>query len=293
MNSLTKARQSLDLHKLQQIIKWTVYSLLIVNFGFYIWEDVDRAIHTLHAGSTLFDLTGEFATSIDTSAWFILLLMFELETYQLEDKQWTGWVAKTVHGARIVCYLMIAHTVIAFVDTVIDYRPTQPVEGVSSLCDLSDDGISFVYNLEYTEVGAGNCASLTTETEFYRIAKNPLVTTYEGLELERDLAWSDLIEVLVWLIIIFAIEVVVRMQGKGITAGSVMSTLKFTKLFGYAILFVLAIYWANLGHWLYTWDTFLWVGGFTAIEMNVSEWRDEILDSRDALSGAAAVPTVD
>jgi hypothetical protein len=53
------------LHKIQQTVKWTVYTLLIINFVFYIFEDWSRALHTLDAGSTLLDWTGEFATSID------------------------------------------------------------------------------------------------------------------------------------------------------------------------------------------------------------------------------------
>jgi hypothetical protein len=44
----------------------------------------------------------------------------------------------------------------------------------------------------------------------------------------------------------------------------------------YLVLFALAGWWATLSHWLYTWDTFVWIAGFAAIEMNISEWRDEI-----------------
>jgi hypothetical protein len=60
--------EKLDLHKLQQIVKWMVYGFLIINWGFYIVEDWDRAIHTQGPGSTLLDWMGEFATSIDESA---------------------------------------------------------------------------------------------------------------------------------------------------------------------------------------------------------------------------------
>lgn len=80
------------MHKIQQSIKWTVYTLLIVNFVFYIMEDWDRAMHTLNEGSTLLEWTSEFANSIDETAWFLLLFMFELETYTLSDKVLTGWV---------------------------------------------------------------------------------------------------------------------------------------------------------------------------------------------------------
>ena len=74
--------------KIQQIIKWTVYSPLIVNFLFYIAEDWGRAIHTLGPESTFLDWTSEFATSIDELGWFLLLFMFELETYVIEVVVW-------------------------------------------------------------------------------------------------------------------------------------------------------------------------------------------------------------
>ena len=278
MTSLATTVAGLDLPRIQQTLKWIVYATLIINFGFYVYEDLDRAIHTLHEGSTLFDLTGEFATTGAYAAWLVLLFMLELETYVLEERHWKPWVARTVHGTRIICYLLIAHTVVAFADAVIEYAPTIPVETESGLCDLAGQGQSFVFNLEYTEITADSCAALSDETTFFRLGKkNPLVSSYEGLELERDLALSDLIEIITWLIIIFAIEVVVRLQGRGITGGPVRSTAQVTKVLGYSVLFILAVYWASLGHWLYTWDTFVWVAGFAAIEMNVSDWRDELL----------------
>ena len=80
-----------NLHKIQQAVKWIVYALLIINWGFYIYEDWNRAVHTLNDGSTVFDWAREFATSIDESAWFIILFMFELQTYVLEDQDWKGW----------------------------------------------------------------------------------------------------------------------------------------------------------------------------------------------------------
>ena len=66
------------------------------------------------------------------------------------------------------------------------------------------------------------------------------------------------------------------LQDHGITGGTFLSAVNRIKLGLYAILILLGIYWAYLSHWLYTWDTLLWIGGFAAIEMNVSEWRDEL-----------------
>ncbi len=41
---------------------------------------------------------------------------------------------------------------------------------------------------------------------------------------------------------------------------------------------LVAAYWGYLAHWLYVWDELVWIAGFAAIEMNVVEWRDEILE---------------
>ncbi len=269
------------LHKIQQAVKWTVYTLLIINFVFYVFEDWNRAVHTLHAGSTFLDWTSEFANSIDESAWFLLLFMFELETYVVDDEDWTGWVAHTVRGVRLVCYVLIAHTVYAYIIVVINLQPTAPVEDVSDLCGLTGVDVSYVYNLEYTEVNDQTCGELSGESQFYWLAEDSVVSDMAGLNLERDLAWADLIEAVVWLLILLAIEIVVRLQGRGITGGTLISTANALSVFLYLSLIALGVYWATLSHWLYLWDELVWIGGFAAIEMNVSQWRDELLGKQE------------
>ena len=273
------------MHKIQQAIKWTVYTLLIINFVYYIFEDWNRAMHTLHAGSTFLDWTSEFATSIDESAWFLLLAMFEIETYVIDDEDWTGRLARTVRGIRLFCYVLIAHTVYAFVITLIDLQPTVVVEDVSNLCDMTGADVSYVYNLEYTEVNAQTCGELSDESQFYWLADDPLVSDMAGLDLERDLAWVDLFEAVTWVLILLAIEAVVRLQGRGVTGGKLMSTANGASIFLYLALIAFGIYWATLSHWLYLWDELVWIGGFAAIEMNLSEWRNELLDDKDKSSG--------
>ena len=282
------------MHKIQQAVKWTVYTLLIINFVFYVFEDSARAVHTLHAGSTFLDWTSEFATSIDESAWFLLLFMFELETYVVADEDWKGWIAHTVRGVRLFCYLLIAHTVYAFTIVVIGLQPTVAVEGVSDLCGLTGADVSYVYNLEYTQVNDQTCGELSGESQFYWLADNPVVSDMAGLNLERDLAWADVIEAVVWLLILLAIETVVRLQSRGVTGGALISIGNALKIFLYLMLIALGVYWATLSHWLYFWDELVWIGGFAAIEMNVSKWRDELLKDKDKLrneGGPAAICT--
>jgi len=270
-----------NMHKIQQTVKWMVYALLIVNFVFYVFEDWNRAMHTLNAGSTVLDWAGEFATTIDELGWFLLLAMFEIETYIVDDEDWTGWIAHTVRGVRMFCYALIAHTVYAFTVVVIGLQPTVPVEDVANLCDMVGADVSYVYNLEYTDVNEQTCGELSDESQFFWLADDPVVSDMAGLSLERDLAWVDLAEVGLWLLILLAIEVIVRLQSHGVTGGTIISTLNALKIALYASLIGLGIYWASLGHWLYFWDELVWIGGFAAIEMNVSQWRDELLGDKD------------
>lgn len=278
------------MHKIRQAVKWTVYTLLIVNFVFYILEDWDRATHILDEGSSLLEWTSEFATSIDETAWFVLLFMFELETYALSDKAWKGWVEHTVRGVRLFCFVMIAHTIYAFAVEVIDLTPTIPVAGVSDLCTMTDSNVSYVFNLEYTSITDETCSDLSGDSQFFWRTEGVVVTDANGLQLERDLAWVDLIEATVWLLIIVAIEMTVRLQGRGVTGGPLIAAGNAVQLFLYLLLLVAGVYWATLSHWLYLWDELVWIGGFAAIEMNVSEWRNKLLKEEDQSTGVRGVP---
>ncbi len=54
------------------------------------------------------DIFEQFATTIDMAAWLGLVFLFELETYALPDEAFKGWVTRTIHVVRIVCYIGIA-----------------------------------------------------------------------------------------------------------------------------------------------------------------------------------------
>jgi len=271
-------------HEIQQAIKWLVYLLLIINFVFYVFEDWDRAAHTLDSSSSIFDWLGEFANSLDESAWFFLLLLFELETYVFDDEDLKGWLAHTLHGARLFCYVILAHTIYAYAMTVSGLQTTAAVADVSDLCELTGDDVSYVYNLAYTEISEKTCSELSDDSQFFWVADDPVVSDMDGLDLERDLAWADLAEAVIWLLILLAIEIVVRLQSRGVTGGAFVSSLNAVKTILYATLIGLGVYWATLSHWLYFWDELVWIGGFAAIEMNVSQWRDELRDKKDGNS---------
>jgi hypothetical protein len=266
----------LNLHAIQQFVKWTVYSILIVNFFFYVLDDMEAAEHSLRNGGTFLQWTTTFTTTIDELAWFMLLFLFELETYALSDKAFEGMTGPLIHGVRLVCYVFLGHTVYAYSGDILALTQEVPLAGIDNLCQLAGQEISYTYNLVYTLVDQSNCSTLSTGTLFFPVDSVSLVTDAAGIVNSIQLAWVDLIEAVVWLLIVFLIEFMVRLQNRGISSGPLIRMGNIAKPALYGILVLIAAYWGVLGHWLYVWDEFIWIAGFIAIEMNVVEWRDEL-----------------
>jgi len=266
----------LNLHAIQQAVKWIVYFILIVNFVFYALDDIETAEHSLRNGGTLLQWVSMFTTTIDELAWFMLLFLFELETYALSDEAFEGITGKLVLGVRIVCYVFLANTIYAYSMDVLALTQEVPIVGISGLCQLADQGFSYTYNLVYTVVDQANCSSLSADTVFYPVDSESLVADTAGIAISIQLAWVDLIEAVVWLLIVFLIEFMVQLQGRGISSGPMITAGNYAKPALYGILFVVAAYWGTLQHWLYVWDELIWIAGFVAIEANVVEWRDEM-----------------
>ncbi len=268
----------LNLHAIQQFVKWTVYSILIVNFFFYVLDDMEAAEHSLRNGGTFLQWTTTFTTTIDELAWFMLLFLFELETYALSDKAFEGMTGPLIHGVRLVCYVFLGHTVYAYSGDILALTQEVPLAGIDNLCQLAGQEISYTYNLVYTLVDQSNCSTLSAGTIFFPVDSVSLVTDAAGIVNSIQLAWVDLIEAVVWLLIVFLIEFMVRLQNRGISSGPLIRMGNIAKPALYGILVLIAAYWGVLEHWLYVWDEFIWIAGFIAIEMNVVEWRDELLE---------------
>ena len=259
-----------------QLIKWTVYSLLLLNWGYYAIEESYIASHVLAQGGTFLQWTEEFATTIDEFAWFGLLFMFELETYTLDKAMEKPWVKWSVHGMRLLCYVFLAHTVYARINSMTDIFAVEVSTNVTQLCQVADQDIYFVRNFHYDSVTPENCNTLSDDSAFYMIDPT-VITDSDGLALEEKYAWVDFQDALMWLFVVWAIELVVWLQNRGITGGILM-VLGHTARVGYLVLLGHAAFWAWTGHWVWGWDQFLWIAGFWVIERNLSEWREQILE---------------
>ena len=266
---------------LRQTIKLVVYTLLLVNFTFYIADDVRAASYTMRNGGTFLDWTSSFATTIDESAWFVLLFLFELETYVLSDEiQQRPGIMRLVHGIRLLCYLSLLHSIYAFSSIYFDLAQVSAIPGVTELCQLVGPDMSFVRNLDYTELTTVTCATLSGGGPYFFTEPALVVTDTRGLALETNQALADVMEVVFWMIILFTIEAMVWLQDRSITRGGLVTVIRISKYVLYSSLWALAAYWLYLGHWYFAWDEALWIIGFFAIEMNVAEWKKDIEQTR-------------
>ena len=263
-----------------QLVKWTVYTLLLLNWGFYAVEEFYIASHVLRQGGTFLQWTEEFATTIDEFAWFGLLFMLELETYVLGDALEKRWVKWSVHGLRLICYLFLAHTVYARVNSMVDVFETELSPEITALCQVAGQEISFGDNFRYEIVTQENCSILSNDSVFYMLDSS-VITDSDGFALEKKHVWVDFQDAVMWLLVIWAIELAVWLQNRDISGGALMVVSHAAKL-GYTILFANAVFWAWTGHWVWGWDQFLWIAGFWIIEMNLSEWREEIREELPA-----------
>jgi hypothetical protein len=186
-----------------------------------------------------------------------------------------------MHLVRIMCYVSLGHTLYAYGIYVYDLSQVTPITGIINLCQLVDANVSYAVNLLYTQVDAGNCGQLSSASQFFYIdpPENLIVNDSAGLVIERQLAWVDILEAVTWLLILLTIEMTVRLQDRGVAEGTVIKSLNAAKFSLYSLLWCVMFYWIYRGHWMFAWDEFVWMAGFIAIEMNVVEWRSEIIES--------------
>lgn len=254
-------------------VKYVVYALLCFNIYLFLQEELLALEHTFADGVEPGQLIQVFSASIDTAAWVILLLMFELETSVLDDKKIHGVVKWTLHGLRFVCYLAIFYSLTGYYAELVTLYEVAPMPG-SSMCAFVDGNYSLLLDLdEYAPLDAVNCAA--AGSEIYQVTGFDILADADTLHAAQWLAWTDVINAFAWVLVVVVLEVEVRLQLRGNLSNRIMKANKVLKIAVYATLFVAAAYWGIAGDFLDFWDAALWLFAFIFIELNVFEWQYE------------------
>jgi len=262
-----------------KLFKYSVYAALTVNVYLFFSEEWAAAAHRFVDGIAREDIIEGFAASIDTAAWVVLLLMFELETYVLDDEQFTRRTTWTLHGLRAVCYAFIVYSFYGYVTKLIFVLGAMPLPNVNDLCALVDGQWAYAVDFdEYEVLTAANCGSMSSATAFHKYMGIATVVDARGLTDIVRLAWVDVINSGVWLLVVLVLEVDVYLQEANRLEGRILRVSNASKFVLYTLLLFAAIYWGIKGDFVDFWDAFLWLVAFVFIELNVFEWRQESLE---------------
>lgn len=266
----------MDRYKLFHIFKYTVYALLTLNVYLFFGEEWAAASTRFADGVQTGDIIEGFAASIDTAAWVILLLMFELETFVLTDAARTKRITIAMHALRALCYVVIIYAFYGYLSKLLFLFGAAPLPDVAGLCGLAGDGWAYAVDLdEYELVTMANCATLSAADSFMQLKGLAAVVDPAGLTDITRLAWVDVINSGVWLLVVFLLEVDVRLQEHQRYYGMAVRISNLSKYLLYSILLAAAVYWGVKGDFVDFWDAFLWLVAFVFIELNVFEWRQE------------------
>jgi hypothetical protein len=281
-------RLTINNSRLFQLFKYTVYALLALNIYWFWREEYLAAAVQFPNGVQLANLIDAYAATIDTAAWVVLLLMFELETYVLEDHHYSPTVTWTLHGVRALCYVFIVYAFYGYFVNLAFFWQTAELAGVGDLCSLAGNGWSYAIDLdEYTEITAANCASFSDAGRYLQFDGILAVVDSDGFGAIKNLAWVDVINAGVWLLVVLLLEVDVWLQERDRLEGAALTVSNASKVVLYGTLLFAAIFWGIKGDFVDFWDAFLWLVAFVFIELNVFEWRQESLEEV-AIAGESA-----
>jgi len=254
-------------------IKYLTYALLCLNVYLFLDEELAALQHTFTRGIEPGQLIQVFSASIDTGAWVILLLLFELETSVLDDSRIRGLVRYALHGIRGLCYVAIVYAFTGYWAELVTLYQLAPLS-VPDACQLAGQDWSLLVGIdEYVPLDAANCAGLAEPV--MRLSGFNIVAGADALRSAQWLAWTDVLNAGAWILVVIVLEIEVRLQLRGDLSDRFMNSNRYLKFVLYFLLFAAASYWGVAGDFLDFWDAALWLFAFIFIELNVFEWQYE------------------
>ncbi|SHE99762.1 hypothetical protein SAMN04487965_1129 [Microbulbifer donghaiensis] len=261
-------------YTLFRVFKYTVYLLLAYNVYAFFLENHAAAGSVFGDGLQWGRVIEAYNDSIDTLAWVLLLLVFELETFVLADDKIRGWIKWALNGISAFCYLFIVYSYYGYVAEMLYVTELLPV--AQPVCELAAQGgwQMVVGQDDYVALTTANCTALADSRVLQLADAQILGDTAIWTEI-KWLAWADVINAGAWLLIVVILAFEVWLQLRHELSDRVMRYSQMVKAVLYFTLFLCAIYWGFSGSFLDFWDAFLWLVAFFFIELNLFEWQAE------------------
>ena len=261
-------------NRLFKLFKYSIYLLLAWNALLFFQEDLAASAEIFNGVISWRNVVEAFSASIDTTAWLVLLLLFELETAVISDEKLQGGLKWVLMAVRAVCYFFIVYAFYGYCykyGVITDFSPIS----LADICSLAGEEWNYLASLDdYPPLDAASCLLLQDQPLFL-VSGTDIIGTRAALDSAWGLAVIDIVNSGTWLVVVVLLEAEVWMQLRELLTGRILKTMKYMKGFFYSVLFVCAIYWGFEGSFLDFWDAFLWLVAFIFIEMNIFQWHEE------------------
>jgi hypothetical protein len=261
-------------NRLFKLFKYSIYLLLAWNALLFFQEDLAASAEIFNGVISWRNVVEAFSASIDTTAWLVLLLLFELETAVISDEKLQGGLKWVLMAVRAVCYFFIVYAFYGYCykyGVITDFSPIS----LADICSLAGEEWNYLASLDdYPPLDAASCLLLQDQPLFL-VSGTDIIGTRAALDAAWGLAVIDIVNSGTWLVVVVLLEAEVWMQLRELLTGRILKTMKYMKGFFYIVLFVCAIYWGFEGSFLDFWDAFLWLVAFIFIEMNIFQWHEE------------------
>ena len=279
--------RALHPHTIFRVFKYIIYCLLILNVVLFFQEEYLASREVFGSHIPWGQLAEAFSATIDTAAWVLLLLLFELETAVIPDEKLEGSLKWLLMAVRVVSYSFIVWAFYGYVTKYGVMTDNLPFS-IGDVCSLVGQGYTWVDDLDqYPALDAVSCLALQGQ-QLAQISGTQIIGTVEAVNAAINLTIIDIINAADWLLIVVMLEVEVLLQLRNLLNDRLLKTFKYTKGLLYSILFMCAVYWGLLGDFLDFWDAFLWLVAFIFIEMNIFQWHEDVEEERAVAPRASA-----
>ena len=261
-------------YRLFQLFKYTVYLLLAWNVYLWFQEDLAAAAETMRGQVGWGNFVEAYTATIDTLAWVVLLLIFELETAVIPDDKLKGGLRWLLTALSLVCYAFIVWSFFCYIAKFGMISAVQ-LFPVTDVCSLVGGEWNFLETMnEYPPLDLVNCAAMQGQ-QILQVIGTDILATAGNHALAWRLALVDILNAGTWLLVVVMLEIEVLLQMRHKLTGAMMKGGAWFKGFLYLVLFVCAAYWGYDGTFLDFWDAFLWLVAFIFIELNIFQWHEE------------------
>ena len=259
--------------KLYQFLKYSIYILILFNVIYFTVEDYFASAHTFKNGVSLANIGNAFSASVDSFAWYILLMTFELETYILEDDELSDKKKILFNVVVAVCYFFILLAFVGYIEKLIMVYDFE-LAHITDLCAIVGSDIALALDLdEYAPLVAENCANVSGQIYFN--SATSIYADHTILKQMKQLSLIDVVNALTWLVIVLVLQIEVFLQLRGHLSSYMYKVNSMIKFVAYFVLLFACVYWAYMGDGIGFWDAILWLGAFIFIELNIFQWRQE------------------